>query len=93
MCHSGNCIAVSRAKIVSTSAARVATRRHSALASRRIAESITPAWLMPTQNTKFVIMNPHMTGRFNPNNTNALVYKDHAGDGRYPKDGGQKSRG
>ena len=62
----GMVMAVIREKTVSTSAARVAGRRHSALASRRMAESITPAWLIPIQNTKLVIMKPHDTGRFSP---------------------------
>ena len=62
----GIIIAVIREKTVRISAARVAGRRHSALDSRRMAESITPAWLIPIQNTKFVMKNPHITGRLRP---------------------------
>ena len=47
-------------KTVSTSAARVIGRRHSAWVSRSTAEIITPAWLIPTQNTKFVIRIAHI---------------------------------
>ena len=57
----GMIIAVISEKMVSTSAARVAGRRHSALARRRMAESITPAWLIPIQNTKLVMKKPHTT--------------------------------
>ena len=59
-------MAVIREKTVSTSAARVAGLRHSALDSRRMADSITPAWLMPIQKTKLTMKKPHMTGRFSP---------------------------
>ena len=58
--------AVIRLKMVSTSAARVAGRRHSAFDRRKMAESITPAWLMPIQNTKLVMKKPQKTGRFSP---------------------------
>ena len=51
----GNSAAVASEKTVSTSAARVTGRRHSAWVRRKMAEIITPAWLMPTQNTKLVI--------------------------------------
>ena len=51
----GKVIAVNREKIVSTSAARVTGRRHSAWVRRRIAETMIPAWLTPIQNTKFTI--------------------------------------
>ena len=61
VCMIGIIIAVISEKIVSTSAARVAGRRHSAFASRKIADSITPAWLIPIQNTKLVMKNPHTT--------------------------------
>ena len=40
---------------VITSAARVTGRRHSACVRRSIAEIIIPAWLIPIQNTKFVM--------------------------------------
>ena len=63
---SGIKTAVIREKIVRTSAALVAGRLHSALDNLSIAESITPAWLIPIQKTKFVIKNPHITGLFNP---------------------------
>ena len=53
-------------KTVRISAALVAGLRHSALESLRIADSITPAWLIPIQNTKLVMKNPHITGRFIP---------------------------
>ena len=43
-------------------AARGAGRRNSAWASRRMAESITPAWLIPIQNTMLVRKKAHMTG-------------------------------
>ena len=55
---SGNCTAVSSEKIVSTSAARVTGRRHSAWVSRRMAETMIPAWLTPIQNTKLTIRKP-----------------------------------
>ena len=58
--------AVINEKTVNTSAARVAGRRHSALDNLKIAESITPAWLMPIQKTKLTMKKPHMTGRFKP---------------------------
>ena len=58
--------AVIREKMVRTSAALVAGRRHSALERRRMAESITPAWLMPIQKTKLVIKKPQNTGRLSP---------------------------
>ena len=51
---------------VITSAARVIGRRHSAWVSRRIAEIMMPAWLMPIQNTKLVMKKPHMMGRLRP---------------------------
>ena len=54
------------AKTVIVSAARTIGRRHSAWLSRRIAEIITPAWLMPTQKTKLVMKKPQNTGRFRP---------------------------
>ena len=60
----GMLIAVISENMVRTSAALVAGRRHSALASRKMADSITPAWLMPIQNTKLVMKKPHTTGRF-----------------------------
>ena len=59
-------IAVISEKTVSISAARVAGRRHSALDNRRMADSMTPAWLIPIQKTKLVMKNPHITGRFKP---------------------------
>ena len=59
-------MAVISEKTVRISAALVAGRRHSALDRRNMAESITPAWLMPIQNTKLVMKKPHITGRFNP---------------------------
>ena len=31
-----------------------------------MAESMTPAWLMPTQNTKLTSRKPHITGRLMP---------------------------
>ena len=31
-----------------------------------MADSITPAWLIPIQKTKLVMKNPHITGRFSP---------------------------
>ena len=31
-----------------------------------MADSITPAWLMPIQNTKLVMKKPQATGRFRP---------------------------
>ena len=52
--------------MVSTSAARVTGLRHSAWLSLRIDEIITPAWLIPTQNTKLAMKNPHITGLFRP---------------------------
>ena len=51
---------------VRTSAARVTGRRHSAWVSRRIAETMIPAWLMPIQNTKLVIRKPQYTGLLTP---------------------------
>tara|TARA_B100001559_G_C16238078_1_gene500991 strand:- start:111 stop:332 length:222 start_codon:yes stop_codon:yes gene_type:complete len=62
----GIIIAVISENIVSTSAALVAGLLHSALAKRRIADNITPAWLIPIQNTKLVIKNPQKIGRFRP---------------------------
>ena len=59
-------MAVISEKTVRISAARVAGLRHSALLRRRMAESITPAWEMPIQNTKFVMKKPHITGRLRP---------------------------
>ena len=53
-------------KTVMISAARTIGRRHSAWERRRIAEIITPAWLMPTQNTKLVMKKPQNTGWRNP---------------------------
>ena len=38
-----------------TSAVRVIERRHSACATRRIAEISVPAWLMPMKKTKLVM--------------------------------------
>ena len=51
---------------VITSAARVTGRRHSACVRRSIAEIMIPAWLIPIQNTKFVMYAPQSTGRFSP---------------------------
>ena len=51
---------------VKTSAALVIGLRHSACVSLRIAEIMIPAWLIPIQNTKLVIKNPHITGLFRP---------------------------
>ena len=53
-------------KTVSTSAARVTGRRHSAWVSRRMAEIMIPAWLMPMKNTKFTMYAPQNTGRLRP---------------------------
>ena len=44
-----------RTRTVITSAERVIERRHSACASRRIAEMSVPAWLMPMKKTKLVM--------------------------------------
>ena len=55
-----------REKTVSTSAARVTGRRHSAWVRRSIAEIMIPAWLMPIQKTKLTRYTPHITGRFSP---------------------------
>src|SRR5262249_40507974 len=46
------------ANAVRTAAQRVTGRRHSACTIRRIAEMSVPAWLMPIQNTKFVMKKP-----------------------------------
>lgn len=62
----GNESAVMREKTVNSSATRVTGRRHSACVSRRMAEIMIPAWLMPTQKTKVVIRVPQKTGRFRP---------------------------
>ena len=45
-------------KTVSTSAALVTGRRHSAWVSRRMAEIMIPAWLMPIQKTKLTMKKP-----------------------------------
>ena len=54
----GNVMAVMSEKIVRTSAARVTGRRHSACDSRRMAETMIPAWLTPIQNTKLTTGKP-----------------------------------
>ena len=51
----GNIAPIISANTVITSAQRVTGRRQLALTSRRIAEISVPAWLMPIQNTKFVM--------------------------------------
>src|SRR5215831_10355255 len=51
----GNIAPIISEKTVMTSAQRVTGRRHVALTSRRIAEISVPAWLIPIQNTKFVM--------------------------------------
>ena len=66
ICIRGIIRASIKEKMVTTSAARVAGRRHSACARRRMAESMTPAWLIPIQNTKLVMKKAHITGRFSP---------------------------
>ncbi len=62
----GNIAPIISAKTVMTSAQRVTGRRHSALTRRRIAEMSVPAWLMPIQNTKFVMSKAQNTGEFRP---------------------------
>ena len=54
------------AKTVIVSAARTMGLRHSAWLRRRIAEIITPAWLMPTQKTKLVMKKPQKMGCCRP---------------------------
>jgi len=51
----GNIAPIISAKTVITSAERVTGRRQPALTRRRMAEMSVPAWLMPIQNTKFVM--------------------------------------
>src|SRR5579859_5987767 len=62
----GNMPPIIKAKRVITSAQRVMGRRQVALARRRMAEINVPAWLMPIQNTKFVMSNAQKTGRLMP---------------------------
>ena len=57
-CISGNISAVRSENTVSSSAARVTGRRHSAWDRRNMAEIMMPAWLMPTQNTNVVMKSP-----------------------------------
>ena len=54
------------AKTVMVSAARTIGLRHSAWLSRRMAEIITPAWLMPTQKMKLVMKKPQKIGCCKP---------------------------
>ena len=58
----GNMPPINNAKRVITSAQRVMGRRQVALARRRMAEINVPAWLMPIQNTKFVMSKAQKTG-------------------------------
>ena len=62
----GNMPPIISANTVMTSAQRVTGRRHVALAMRKMAEISVPAWLMPIQNTKFVMSNAQKTGRLMP---------------------------
>ena len=50
------------AKIVMASANRLMAVRHRCRNRNRIALMSVPAWPIPTQNTKFTIGKPHMTG-------------------------------
>src|SRR5204863_5522754 len=62
----GNIAPIISANAVMTSAQRVTGRRQPALTRRRIAEMSVPAWLMPIQNTKFVMSNAQKTGQRSP---------------------------
>ena len=66
MWNTGMIAPIESAKTVMASAQRVTGRRQVALASRKIAEISVPAWLMPIQNTKFVMSNAQKTGEFSP---------------------------
>ena len=57
-----------------TSAQRVTGRRHPAFTRRRIAEISVPAWLMPIQNTKFVMSNAQKTGQLRPQTPMPVVH-------------------
>ena len=65
-CTIGNIAPIISANAVITSAHRVTGRRQPALTSLRIAEMSVPAWLMPIQNTKFVMSNAQKTGQLSP---------------------------
>ena len=62
----GNIAPIISANAVMASAQRVTGRRQPAFTSRRIAEISVPAWLMPIQNTKFVMSNAQKTGQLSP---------------------------
>ena len=52
-----------------------------------MAESMTPAWLMPIQKTKFVMKKPQKTGRVEAGDADALI--DHESGGAYGNDDDQ----
>src|ERR1044072_9261018 len=54
------------ANSVMASAKRLIELRHDWLSSSRIAEISVPAWPIPIHQTKFVMANPHITGRRMP---------------------------
>src|SRR6476646_10400354 len=65
-CTIGNIAPIINANAVITSAQRVTGRRQPAFTRRRIAEISVPAWLMPIQNTKFVMSNAQKMGHLSP---------------------------
>ena len=65
------------------SAARTIGLRHSAWLSRRMAEIITPAWLMPTQKMKLVMKKPQKMGCLQAGDAKALVH--HEAETRSPR--------
>jgi hypothetical protein len=62
----GNVPAHTTAKMVIASAKRLIAVRHFWRNRKRIALISVPAWPMPTQNTKFTIGKPHITGFWFP---------------------------